>query len=162
MSKSDDSKSAKTRSEGPDSDENPYKNPGGAARNSRDSSLYKGIYERTKSTEQRSASKDSGSPEEAQKKTPQGDQSFTFVLAEADPEVVPVEHRAVIKELTASLDSIDADRKALEAQLAGNNSANKLQIAQIKGRLADLRRRKLEIEDLLRASSNSDPNLKPG
>ena len=72
-----------------------------------------------------------------------------FVLKSKNPEVVPVNHQAVIEELTASLDKIDEMRHSLETQLAAENSGNKLQIAQLKGRLADLARRKKEIESLL-------------
>ena len=79
-----------------------------------------------------------------------------FVLRSKNPEVVPVDHQAVIEELTASLEQIDTTRKQLEANLAKENPANKLQIAQIKGRLADLARRKKEIEGLLSSGNSSD------
>lgn len=79
---------------------------------------------------------------------------FRFVLQPKGPEIVPVDHQAVIEELAANLDSIDVTRRQLEKELTENNSANKLQIAQIKGRLADLRRKKTEIEALLRSRSD--------
>ncbi len=113
-------------------------------RRRRDSSLYRDIStnpgtEESSDAQQRGLS---GKPV---------DTRFRFVLSSKDPAVVPVEHQAVIEELTTSLDEIDAAKRELEAELGSKNSANKLQIAQIKGRLADLNRRKAEIESLLRA-----------
>jgi len=114
-------------------------------RRRKDSSLYRDV-SNTAQTD--------GSPETKRRGSLSGkdaDARFRFVLSSKDPAVVPVEHQAVIEELTASLDSIESAKRELETELGSRNSANKLQIAQIKGRLADLNRRKAEIESLLRA-----------
>jgi len=120
-------------------------------RKRRDSSLYKSVEEQQ---QLRTAADDTADHEKS---------GFKFVLSSRDPEVVPVEHQAVIEELTAKLTEIETNRQQLETDLGSNNSANKLQIAQIKGRLADLKRKKGEIEALLgsRRAAASDEDATP-
>lgn len=124
----------------------------GAARKSRDSSLYRDIIARDKARTDSAQGEDQtnphGNPPALDRK---GSAPMRFVLATTDPEVIPVDHQAVISELTSSLDQIEVRRTELQAQLAGNNRANKLEIAQIKGRLADLSRKKRDIEALLKS-----------
>ena len=108
-------------------------------RRSRDSSLYKDVAARKEAT--------------GKEQDPAVNSRIRFVLESTDPEVVPVEHRAVIEELHANLTAIQQDREHLENDLQNNNKANKLQIAQIKGRLADLNRKQAEIEKLLSAKT---------
>ncbi len=107
----------------------------------RDSSLYKDVASR------KAPATNPAGPQD----TPANKSGFRFVLESSDPEVVPVEHQAVIAELQASLATIRQNRQKLENDLQTNNKANKLQIAQIKGRLAELNRKQAEIEGLLSA-----------
>ena len=111
-------------------------------RRRKDSSLYRDVG---------NTEKKDGSSAETLPRGKDAEARLRFVLSSKDPAVVPVEHQAVIEELTASLETIESAKLALEAELGSKNSGNKLQIAQIKGRLADLNRRKAEIESLLSA-----------
>jgi DNA repair exonuclease SbcCD ATPase subunit len=71
-----------------------------------------------------------------------------------DPEAIPVNHQAVIDGLTNTLAEIEERHQQLETLLKSKNSANKLHIAQLKGQIAALKRRKTEIESLLGAKDN--------
>jgi hypothetical protein len=113
-------------------------------RKRRDSSLYRDVGNTPRTEGESSAAQGGASGKDA-------DARFRFVLSSKDPAIVPVEHQAVIEELTASLETIESSKRTLETELGSKNSGNKLQIAQIKGRLADLNRRKTEIESLLGA-----------
>jgi len=83
--------------------------------------------------------------------SPGGKERNRFLVNTGEAEGVSVEHQAVIDELTSTLTRIEQQRTTLELQLNDNHTANKLEIAQVKGRLAELRRKATEIEDLLRA-----------
>jgi hypothetical protein len=116
-----------------------------AARQSRDSSLYRDV--RLKS----------GPDDKASKSQSQGTRSARFVIND-DPDVIPVNHQAVIDGLTKTLAEIDDKHQQLETLLKSKNNANKLHIAQLKGQIAALKRRKTEIESVLGANHNQLAN----
>ena len=105
---------------------------------SRDSSLYRDVIGKSVTNDEGSA-----------KQSP-GTRNLRFVMND-DIEVVPVNHQAVIDGLTNTLAEIEEKHQQLETLLKSKNSANKLHIAQLKGQIAALKRRKTEIESVLGA-----------
>ena len=111
------------------------------ARRSRDSSLYRDVIGKSVPNSDTSANQSSSS------------RNVRFVISE-NTEVIPVNHQAVIDGLTNTLAEIEERHQQLETLLKSKNSANKLHIAQLKGQIAALKRRKSEIESVLSASDN--------
>lgn len=147
------------------------RSPQQGERRSRDSSLYRDVADKSRAEGEDGVENIEETLHEAAEKLTQlsrqlstrprekwqpGERKFRFVVNESDDNAVPVNTKAVISELTANLEEIDAKKRELEAELNSNHKANKLQIAQIKGRLAQLQRRKTEIETLLAARESEE------